>query len=110
MIKGAINRVSDAPHWDVFKQAERDHPDIIESLNDHIRNNVEGRAQINSTEMGADVLKRWNRCDEWNQIFGDNTSQLFGMVLWVMLFDDEQTWRTSKEMVEGRQVRIYRRA
>lgn len=110
MIEGANDRVPGAPHWNIFRQAERDHPDLIAALSDEIRNCAAGRAEVNSTAAGAEILPNWPRRDEWSCAFGGNSSQLFGMVVWVTLFDDAQTWRTAKEKVSGNQVRIYRRA
>ncbi len=110
MIEGASNRVPAAPHWDVFRQAERDHPDLIAALSDEIRKHTAGLPEVNSTTAGAAILPKWARRDEWSRLFGSRSSQLFGMVVWVTLFDDAQTWRTATETVEGRQVRIYRRA
>jgi hypothetical protein len=110
MIEGASNRVPAAPHWDNFRQAERDNPDLIAALADEIRKLAAGLTEVNSTTAGTAILPKWPRRDEWSRLFGSNSSQLFGMVVWVTLFDDAQTWRTATEEVGGRQVRIYRRA
>ncbi len=110
MIEGATNRVPGATHWDVFRTAQRDHPDLITAMSDEARNYAAARAEVNSTAAGAEILPGWAQRDEWNRAFGADSSQLFGMVVWVTLFDDAATWRTAKETVNGNQVRIYRRA
>lgn len=110
MIEGASNRVPGAPHWDIFRQAQRDHRDLIAAMSDELSNYAEARTEINSTAAGAEILSTWARRDEWNRAFGGDSSQLFGMVVWVTLFDDARTWRTAKETVGGNEVRIYRQA
>jgi hypothetical protein len=97
-------------HWDIFRQTERDHPDLIAALADEIRKYAAGLTEVNSTTAGAAILPKWARRGEWSCLCGSNSSQLFGMVVWVTLFDDAQMWRTVTETVDGRQVRIYRRA
>lgn len=110
MIEGANDRVPGAPHWDIFRQAEREHPDQITALSDEVRKYAAARIEVNSTAAGSEILPQWPQRDEWNRAFGGNSSQLFGMVVWVTLFDDAQIWRTVKETVDGRQVRVYRKA
>lgn len=52
MIEGASNRVPAAPHWDIFRQAERDHPNLIAALADEIRKSAAGLTEVNSTTAG----------------------------------------------------------
>lgn len=110
MIEGARNRVSGAPHWDIFRQAEREHPDQITTLADEVRRYAAARIEVNSTAAGSEILAQWPQRDEWNRTFGGNSSKLFGMVVWVTLFDDAQNWRTEQKTVDGRQVRVYQKA
>jgi hypothetical protein len=110
MIDGARNRVSQANHWNLYREAEQQHPDLLADLTAAIRNHVAPLREINSTAAGAAILSAWPRRNDWNTAFGSRSSQLFGMVLWVTLFDDAATWKQSFENVGGSQVRIYRRA
>lgn len=110
MIEGARNRVPGAPHWDLFRNAERDHPALIAAMSGEIQRYALAHPEFNSTSAGTEILPTWAQRDEWNRAFGGDSLQLFGMVVWVMLFDDAQTWRTSKETLNGTEVRIYRRA
>ena len=110
MIEGSGNRIPGGEHFKVYRDAEKDHPDLIASLADEIRNYAAGRDELDSTTAGREILARWSRRDEFNRLFASNGSVMFGMVTWVALFDDSTTWRTSRESVEGRDVRVYRRA
>jgi hypothetical protein len=65
---------------------------------------------VNSTTAGAGILAGWGHMDEWNGVFGIHGAQLFGMVLWVTLFDDAAMWRQTLENMAGGQARVYRRA
>lgn len=104
MIVGASGRIPAGDHWDLFRQAEQQHPVLLSELADTIRKHVAPLSEVNSTAAGAAILPTWARRDEWNRLFGGTSSQLFGMVLWATLFDDAASWR-----VEGSQPRIYRR-
>ena len=109
VIEGAGRRIPGGPHWELYRQAERDHPDLIVSLAKEIRSYATGKDELNSTTAGREILPRWSRRDEYNRLFASTGSELFGMVAWVALFDDSTTWRTTREEVEGRDVRVYRR-
>jgi len=110
MIEGARNRVSPADHWDLYRQAEQQHPDLLADLTAAIRNHVAPLQEVNSTTAGAAILSGWGRRDEWSRTFGSRSSQLFGMVLWAAMFDDAATWRQSFEDIGGAQARVYRHA
>jgi hypothetical protein len=110
MIEGASNRVPAAPHWDIFRQAELQQPELIASLSEEIQRYVAPLTEVNSTTAGHAILPNWPGRNEWNRHYAANSSQLFGMVVWVTLFDCPENWRTTSEPVGDRQVRIYRRA
>lgn len=48
--------------------------------------------EVNSTVAGGEILRKWSRINEWNKLFGSDGSSLFGMVMWVTLFDDDDEW------------------
>jgi len=110
MLEGAIARIPAPDYWDLFRQAENQHPTLIAELADVIRLYAASLSEVNSTAAGAAILPTWARRNDWDRLFSGSSSQLFGMVLWVALFDDTASWRVSSETVAGRQARIYRRA
>jgi len=110
MIEGASNRVPAAPHWEAYCQAERNFPELIADLSQEIRKYAASLPEVNSTTAGSVILPKWALRNEWNREFGMNSSQLFGMVLWVTLFDDPDIWRSASETAGDRPIRIYHRA
>jgi hypothetical protein len=109
MLENAIDRIPAGSHWDIFRQAERQHPDLIASLAEEIRKNVAALDEVSSTAVGGAILPKWSGQEEWNRLFASVSSNLFGMVMWVALFDDTSLWSTTTETVNGRPVRTYRR-
>ncbi len=110
MLAGATNRVSSADHWALFRQAEQLHPDLIRALIAEIQGYAADKQEMSSTTAGREILGRWSRRADWSRTFPANGSQLFGMVMWVAMYDDKALWQTASETVEGRSVRVYRRA
>jgi hypothetical protein len=109
MIEGESNRVPVPEFWDIYRKAESEHPELVAALAAEIRNYAAGLQEVNTTTAGATILPNWPRHEEWNRTFGSISSKLFGMVAWVALFDDTQSWKSNVETVDGRKVRIYRR-
>ncbi len=109
MIEGESTRVPSPDYWDIYRKAESEHAELVAALATEIRNYAAGLPEVNTTTAGAKILPSWPRQEEWNRTFGSISSKLFGMVAWVAMFDDTQTWKSSVETVEGRKVRIYRR-
>ena len=107
MIEGANNRVPPSDHWDIFRQGDDDHHDLIAALSMEIRTYTDSLGEVNSTEAGATILSRWTRAGERARTFGKNSSKLFGMVMWVVFFDDRTVWRTEQRTIGERQVRVY---
>jgi hypothetical protein len=109
MIEGASNRVPEPPYWDLYRQGVREHPGLIDSLTEEQRTFITGKQEINSTDAGREILSRWEQRDEWKRQFPDDGAQLFGMVLWVTLFDDAATWRRVPKTINDRKVHVYHR-
>lgn len=109
MIQGAKNRVSDAAHWRLYRDAQQQNSSLLADLADEIRKYAAQLSEVNSTVAGDVILSNWNRRDEWNQLFGSDSSGLFGMVVWTTLYDDTAIWRMSMETSPEGTFRIYRR-
>jgi hypothetical protein len=110
MIKGARNRVPTVEYWDLYRNAERLVPGLVASMAGAAREYVEEvcdslaphEVEINSTKACSAVLKRSKDTKWWRAEFGDAVRRLFGMILWVVLFDDpDHLWET--DMVDHRQ-------
>ena len=107
MIEGANNRVPPSDHWDIFRQGDDDHHDLIAALSMEIRTYTDSLGEVNSTEALLTILSRWTHKGKWARTFGKNSSKLFGMVMWVVFFDDRTVWRTEQRTIGERQVRVY---
>jgi hypothetical protein len=111
MIEGRDNSIPDESYWDLYRNAERDHHDLITALAQEVRDYASGRNEFNSNAARREILERWPRRDEYNRLFPDRTgSQLFGMVAMMAMINDNATWSTRRENVGGRLVRVYSRA
>jgi hypothetical protein len=109
MLEGVSQRVPDGDHWTLFRDAEAQHPEMIKSLSDAIRQYAADKQEFNSTVAGRDILDHWTHRDEWNRTFPGSSSKLFGMVVFVAMYDDATLWQTWKEKVGERNVRKYRK-
>ncbi len=111
MLDGVCSRVTAAEHWDIFRSAERDHSALVNSLAEAIRAYAAKRDELSSTEAGRVLLSTWSKRAEWNRCYpqGRDAVKLFGMVMWVALYDDASLWRSETQVINGRQYRTYRR-
>ena len=105
MLDGVTRRVPAAEHWNLFRQAEQDQPELINSLIQKVHRYVADKHELNSTATGSEILGRWSKRDEWSRTFPANGSKLFGMVMWVAMYDDSGRWQTATEL----DLRVYRR-
>ncbi len=109
MIDGVSQRIPDGDHWKIYRDAEAQYPDVINSLSEAIRQYAADKHEFNSTAAGRDMLDRWDRRNEWNRTFPGSSSKLFGMVVFVAIYDAAAQWQTWKEKVGDRDIRKYRR-
>jgi hypothetical protein len=111
MLESVYSRVPAASHWDLFRSAERDHPALVASLAEAIRAYAADRDEVSSTVATRVLLSTWPGREEWNRRYsnGKDAAKLFGMVMWVALYDDAGLWRSETQVINGRRYRIYRR-
>jgi hypothetical protein len=72
----------------------------------------EGGSIPNSTWLGSEILRTWQRRSEWNSFCGNNqdaSSTLFGEIMWTVMYDDERNWCTMKtaKANSDRDERVY---
>jgi hypothetical protein len=109
MLEGVTSRVPAADHWKLFHHAEHEQPELISALAEEIRRYAANKDELNSTVAGREVLGGWTKRNEWSHTFPADGAKLFGMVMWVAMYDDRANWQTVTETVGGRNVRVYRR-
>jgi len=113
------NRVPNADYWEIYHSALRQREDLVNMMYEAIRETVtsdrymeESGSIPNSTWLGSEILRTWERSSEWNSFCGDDenvSSPLFGQIMWTVMYDDPRHWcttKTTRANVE-REERVY---
>ena len=112
----ASQRIPSGSHWEVYRQAWRDVPDLCRALYNTIDEAVQSKVNAgtrefpNSTWLGRQILKSWARKDEWDAHYDERTSGvLFGEIMWTVMWDDPHAWCTTKtpNANEASEERVY---
>ena len=117
MLRETPNRVSSATHWDIYRRAEREEPDVLRAMYDTVCDIVSRRELMqtdgrfpNSSWIGSQVLANWPRQNEWNTLTtnnSDTSNALFGQIMWTVMLDHELYWVTAVTPNEAREERVY---
>lgn len=113
------DRVSNADHSAIYRNAQRDHPDVVRDMYDTIADIVTRREFMqddgkfpNSTWIGERILRSWARQDEWNAATANGrnlSNSLFGQIMWTVMFNHDLHWITTvtPNANAGRDERVY---
>jgi len=118
-LKPVKDRDSNADHWAVYRNAQRDYPDVVREMYDTIAGVVTRRDFLqddgkfpNSTWIGEQILRSWDHQPEWNVATANNrdlSNSLFGQIMWTVMCDHEVRWITTvtPNGNAGRDERVY---
>lgn len=104
-LRPATNRLPSAEHWNVYRRALKEHPDIVREMYNTIVDVVSRREYLesdgrfpNSTWIGSQILVSWPRLVDWNNCCAHNletSNALFGQIMWTVMFDHPMKWCTT---------------
>lgn len=118
-VSEVTNRIPHAQHWDIYRRACSERPELVEVMRQRIREGVEsdrylqgGGSIPNSTWLGSELLRSWEQTPEWNAFCGgseDLSSALFGEIMWTVMCADRRNWYTMKTSNANpdREERVY---